>query len=587
MFLNKLHNNFYTLAQPVNTSFFFKNSYADLAFLNEKVNKLLNVFVFGKHKVNSQDFIFLRDYLNFVKIHKQQNTASSIHVNNVSVDNTLNVSKDKSSDLMDVNEQVNNPTNLRMLPNPRRTNFYQSLNDNAFYNGQYLHNFISEDKFLKISMHKNNFYVPYQYGDTISKRAAFFKNNWLPADQRLRKLIKRRVNLNFLNKPLFGPKPYKWAWLDELRSMVGLTTPRRLRRRELFSVRQVTPHELEQVGLGYLSDYYPYLRLWYYTTEPHEYQTLVADYAFETDVKAVYFYDVKMLYADFSELPFLGNHMTYSIESTLYNHFWAFSYFFHLPFTTVMLAYLILCFVIIFFLCCGRSLLTILKKINFFIRGVISSVLLNYNYYLPLFLNYVQAFFFVIKPYLHWVAKLVNTFIVTKTARGRLFLLKTELILPILNFFLPAVLRFTDNKFFNKLKNLYHVYAQHFTNVHINIFRSKITNSFIYTEICRIYKLITDKIIGDGCGLLLNVFYFGLYLSTTYSTKPSKIIDFFFFKFANYSRKVSLFFDSYRHYLAENDFINNFFFFLRQNAAILCVFFIPSFVVWLFSTFFF
>ena len=328
------------------------------------------------------------------------------------------------------------------------------------------------------------------------------------------------------------------SWLDELRSMVGLTTPRRLRRRELLSVRQVTPHELEQVGLGYLSDYYPYLRLWYYTTEPHEYQTLVADYAFETEVKAVYFYDVKMLYADFSELPFLANHMTYSIESKLYNHFWAFSYFFHLPFTTVMLAYLILCFFIIFFLCCGKSLIIFANKLYFFVRRSISLFLLYYHQYSPLFLNRASLLYLRLIPYLHWLIKFVNSFIVTKTARGRFFLIKSELFLPVLTFFHKALLQVVSNEFFSKLRVLCKVPALLLLQKYTSVFYTKGVNFFTHIESSRAYKLVKSKVLHCNMSLPLNLFYFSVCLSTFYDKIPLELRSFFCSKFTSYLCRI-------------------------------------------------
>jgi len=248
------------------------------------------------------------------------------------------------------NSKVLNISANTLIPNTQNSSYRQALRNNAFYKGSYISNVIAEDKKLKVHFFKNNFVLPIKFGDTMSKRISFFKNNWLPTTSRLKKLIQRREMLNFKPKAVFGPRPYSWSWFDELRAMVGLTTPRRLKRQELFSVRQLTSHELEQVGLGYLTDFYPLLKMWYYTTEPFEYQRLMADYAFSEEVKTIYFYEIPLFYHDFSELPMLNTCSFYSSEYLAYSHTWAFTYFSQVSITLLAGAYaLLLLFILIIF----------------------------------------------------------------------------------------------------------------------------------------------------------------------------------------------------------------------------------------------
>lgn len=237
----------------------------------------------------------------------------------------------------------NNPVILNRLSksdsNYEKLKYQQTLFEQAFKKVKFIKNYKNFDKLNKNYYYRRPYRLPLKYSDVASRRAAFFKNHWKPGNKRLRKLISRRRKL--LYKPFngFGPRPYHWPWLDEIRSMVGLVTPRYLRRLDLRPVRQLTSHELEQIGLNYLLDYYPYIRLWYYSTESREYQNLMSYYTNDPDLQIIHYYELPIQYCDNSELPFLSFYSFYDRDCYAINPFWSSVNGHYMPFIDYFYAY--------------------------------------------------------------------------------------------------------------------------------------------------------------------------------------------------------------------------------------------------------
>src|SRR5690606_18444472 len=99
--------------------------------------------------------------------------------------------------------------------------------DTITESSKYKLNYKLFDKHLKEIYLKRFHRLPLRYTDVVSRRSASFKNSWRPSNKRLKLLLNRRKNLFFKNKHSISFRPYRWPWYDELRAMVGLTTPRR------------------------------------------------------------------------------------------------------------------------------------------------------------------------------------------------------------------------------------------------------------------------------------------------------------------------------------------------------------------------
>jgi len=200
-----------------------------------------------------------------------------------------------------------------------RTRLWDTVTESS----KYKLNYKLFDKHLKEIYLQRFHRLPLRYTDVVSKRSAFFKNNWRPSNKRLKLLLNRRKNLLFKNRHSISFRPYRWSWYDELRAMVGLTTPRRVRYSDFRTLRELTSYELEQLGLHYLTEYYPYLRMWYYSTHPEEYQNLMSYYTSDQNLLVIYEFIVPLQYHDFSGLPCLMHYRVFAREAFYENPFWA------------------------------------------------------------------------------------------------------------------------------------------------------------------------------------------------------------------------------------------------------------------------